>query len=100
LAPHSYLEHLYDEWILGRSTETIPFRIDFSPDDLHQANISGGPPHELSASIPAIDSNVSNEGHGTTFVGHLRHALRWRDFPGFENLSDEGEWSSIQPEWL
>ncbi|MFN6108334.1 MAG: hypothetical protein ACK5EA_28270 [Planctomycetaceae bacterium] len=54
----------------------------------------------MSASIPAIDSNVSNEGHGTTFVGHLRHALRWRDFPGFENLSDEGEWSSIQPEWL
>lgn len=100
VVPQGYLENLYDEWIHRQEIELFPFRIDFSPDDLHKANISGGPPYELSASIPAIDSLVLNERHCTTFVGHLRYALRWRGFPGFENLPGEGEWSTIQPESL
>ena len=92
----SYLDYLYDEWQSLDADERSPFRIDFSPDYLHKANISGGPPYQLEARVPTIDSLVLNERHCTSFLGLVRLALRWRGFPGFEFISDEGRWSTIQ----
>lgn len=93
----SYLDYLYDEWQSLEPGERPPFRIDFSPDYLHKANISGGPPYQLDTNSPSIDSLVLNERHCTSFLGLVRLALRWRGFPGFEYISNEGTWSMIGP---
>jgi hypothetical protein len=93
----SYLDYLYDEWQSLDANERLPFRIDFSPDHLHKANISGGPPYQVETNVPTIDSLVLNERHCTSFVGLVRLALRWGGFPGFEVIGNEGRWSTIQP---
>ena len=49
-----------------------PFALDFSPDDLHKAEISGGPPYAIEAPNPAVDGIVLWEIHQTTFVNYLR----------------------------
>ncbi len=91
-----YLDYLYNEWLSLDEHRRIPIRIDFSPDHLHKANVSGGPPYQLSAHAPAIDALVLNERHGLSFVSMVRLALCWRGFPGFEQIRDEGIWSTIQ----
>lgn len=92
-----YVEYLYEEWQSDESATLTPFRIDFSPDHLHKANISGGLPYQMSAGRPSIDSIVLNERHCTSFMGLVRLALQWRGFPGFDDISNEGTWSKIGP---
>jgi hypothetical protein len=91
-----YVDYLYKEWLSLDGHQRIPFRIDFSPDHLHKANVSGGPPYQLAAQAPGIDALVLNERHCLSFVGLIRLALRWRGFPGFEQIPNEGCWSTIQ----
>ena len=95
-----YIYYLYDEWKSEGPTNQRPFRIDFSPDHLHKANISGGLPYEISVDIPSIDSIVFNARHCCSFMGLVRNALKWRGFSGFEYLSEEGIWSTKGPDVL
>ncbi|MDS4028673.1 MAG: hypothetical protein RKO66_01165 [Candidatus Contendobacter sp.] len=92
----SYVDYLYDEWESLDDIKKPPFRIDISPDYLHKANISGGPPYQIDTRRSAVDALVLNERHCTSFVGLLRLALRWNGFPGFEEITGEGEWCNIR----
>lgn len=62
-----------------------PRLIEFAPDALHKANISGGSPYSIEVPSPAADARVEDEPHDTSFVGYLRIAiLGWGGFPGWE----------------
>jgi hypothetical protein len=95
-----YIQYLCDERKSEDLTNQKPFRIDFSPDHLHKANISGGLPYEISVDSPTIDSIVFNERHCTSFMGLVRNALKWRGFSGFEYIAGEGIWSTKGPQVL
>lgn len=66
--------------------EDDPLLIEFAPDALHKANISGGAPYSIELPNPAADAQVEDEPHDVTFVEYLRIAvLGWGGFPGWEN---------------
>ena len=90
-----YLDYLYNEWVCLDGDRRIPVRIDFSPDHLHKANVSGGPPYQMSAHPPAIDTLVLNERRGLSFGRMIRLALCWKGFPSFEQIPNEGISSTI-----
>ena len=48
----------------------------FAPDDLHKADISGGPPYAVRAPDASVDGLVVWEVHQTTFVNYLRTVMR------------------------
>jgi hypothetical protein len=63
-----------------------PALIEFAPDALHKANISGGAPYSIEVPNPAADAPVEDEPHDTTFVAYLRLViLGWGGFPGWED---------------
>jgi len=68
----------------GDLDRTEPFDVDFAPDDLHTADISGGPPYAIQAPNPGVDGIVLCEIHQTTFVNYLRTVMR---FGGMGGLS-------------
>ena len=81
--PTDYIDALWYEWKEARRDDPLlPFRVSIAPDSLHKANVSGGPPYELSADRPLVDSIVWNEMQCQTFVSYLRDAASWRGFPG------------------
>lgn len=86
-APPSYILGEIDAWEedLGTEWERRPFTIDFSPDYLHKANISGGPPCALAVPNGAADGLVLWERHQTTFVNLLRIAFRHGGFLGLDS---------------
>lgn len=88
-----YVDYLYEEWQSLAPEERPPFRIDFSPDHLHKANISGGMPYQVDTNRKTVDSLVLNERHCMSFLGYIRLALSWQGFPGFEDIDNAGEWS-------
>lgn len=65
--------------------EDDPLLIDFAPDALHKANISGGAPYSIQVPQVVADGRVEDEPHDVTFVEYLRIAiLGWGGFPGWE----------------
>ncbi len=83
-APPDYIDGEIDAWEEDRGTEWdsgAPFSIDFSPDHLHKANISGGAPYALVLPNEAADGLVHWERHNTTFVNYLRIAFASGGFP-------------------
>ncbi len=67
--------------------EDEPCVIEFAPDALHKANISGGAPYSIAVPAPAADASV-DEPHEVSFVQYLRIAiLRWGGFPGWETAN-------------
>ncbi len=65
--------------------EDEPLLIDFAPDALHKANISGGAPYSITVPALAADAKVDEEPHEVAFVQYLRIAiLGWGGFPGWE----------------
>ena len=61
-------------------------RIEFAPDALHKANVSGGSPYSIAVPNPAADALVEDGPRGVTFVEYLRTAiLAWGGFPGWED---------------
>ncbi len=84
-APTDYLlsEHA-DRMEQGQITAETPFRVEFAPDYLHKANISGGAPYSIEVPNAAVDGLVLGEIHQTTFVNYLRTAFRWAGFPGWD----------------
>lgn len=85
-APPGYISGEIDVWEddLGTDWERHPFTIDFSPDRLHKANVSGGAPYSLAVPCSAADGLVLWERHQTTFVNLLRIAFRHGGFLGFD----------------
>jgi hypothetical protein len=67
------------------SDEDDPLLLEFAPDALHKANISGGAPYSIELPNPAVDAQVQDEPHDVNFVEYLRLAiLGWGGFPGWE----------------
>jgi hypothetical protein len=66
--------------VVGRLT------VDLAPDQLHKANISGGPPYGITVPSAAADAVLENEAHGLPFVAYLRWCFRWGGFPLLEQL--------------
>jgi len=58
--------------------------IEFAPDALHKANISGGSPYAIEVPQAVADAMVEDEPHNVTFVEYLRIAISWGGFPGWE----------------
>ena len=71
-----YLETRADMIEQGVLGPDEPFDLDFAPDDLHKADISGGPPYAVRVPDASIDSLVLWEVHQTTFVNYLRTVMR------------------------
>ena len=84
-APVDYVLSQYDAWEEDRGTEwdSGPFTIDFAPDDLHKANVSGGS-YAHSLHDAGADGAVLWERHQTTFVPYLRVCFRWAGMPGWD----------------
>lgn len=67
--------------------EDDPVLIEFAPDALHKANISGGSPYSIAIPQAAADARVEDEPHEVTFVEYLRIAIvGWGGFPGWEQV--------------
>ena len=64
--------------------EDEPLTLDFAPDALHKANVSGGDPYSFAVPNRAADALVEGEPHGVNFVEYLRIAIAWGGFPGWE----------------
>ena len=65
-----------------------PMRIEFAPDALHKANISGGGPYFIQVPQSLADARVEDAPHNVTFVEYLRFAiLEWGGFPGWEEAA-------------
>jgi hypothetical protein len=61
-----------------------PARIEFAPDALHKANVSGGGPYFIDVPAEAADVMVQDAPQECTFVEYLRDSiLRWGGFPGW-----------------
>ena len=67
-----YAFYLLSEWQDSQEDRPADLRLDIAPDYLHKANISGGPPYELSAGTPSVDGILWNERSCSTFVSYLR----------------------------
>ena len=86
--PDALLEETLDEAVEG-----TPYALCIAPDLYGKAGYSGG---TLSVWTPvdADDAPVEGAQRRETLVEHLRRALRWGGFPGFEFIEDRPE------EWL
>lgn len=67
-----------------------PFAVDFAPDDLHKADISGGAPYAVNAPDPAADGIVVWEIHQTTFVNYLRIVIGHAGMGGLSPVRRHG----------
>lgn len=65
-----------------------PIMIEFAPDALHKANVSGGAPYSIVVPDAGADALVEDEPHNVTFVEYLRIAIAWGGFPGWEGQTD------------
>ncbi len=86
-----YILYEHEEWLYRKEeygeAETGPFRFSIAPDSIHKANVSGGPPYEILADRPQVDTLLINERHGAGVAFYLRNSLDWGGFPGFEYMT-------------
>jgi hypothetical protein len=61
-------------------------RRPIAPDEYHKDNVSGGAPDEIHLPNSAMDAELENEWHETSFVEYLRVCFKWGGFPGFERV--------------
>ena len=66
-----------------------PFVISFSADDLHKADISGGPEYWLDASRPVVDPVVLYERHSLRFLPYVLTSLSYGGFLGFDYFAEK-----------
>ena len=66
-----------------------PLLLDFAPDALHKANVSGGDPYAIALPNSGADARVEDAPEDSLFVEYLRIAiLDWGGFPGWRGHSD------------
>lgn len=85
-APLAFLRGERDAWESDRGTEWDRglFVVDFSPDYLHKAGVSGGAPYSIDPTDGTVDGRVLWERSQTNFVNYLRNAFRFAGMPGFQ----------------
>lgn len=93
-----YIDTFNDMIDQGVQTPHEPFLLDFAPDDLHKADISGGPPYAVHAPNQAVDGIVLWEIHQTTFVNYLRIVLRHGGMGGVSPTPRHGHRSLEVPQ--
>ncbi len=101
-APPDYILSEFEAWKADRDTEWDQgsFRINFAPDVLHKAEVSGGPPYSLAVPNGGADGLVLWETHQTTFVNLMRLSFEWAGFPGW-GVDQFGEQGTAEPPgWL
>lgn len=87
----SYIVDTYEDQVdQGYLRRGDPFQVDFAPDDLHKADISGGPPYAIEAPNPRADGIVLWEIHQTTFVNYLRVVMTHAGMGGFSPIKRHG----------
>lgn len=85
--PFDFFESEYKNWVRQKKEGYKElFTLDFAPDDLHKAHISGGSPYRVYLPNPSADALVIGEWHKTTFISYLRHVFQWGGFPGFSRM--------------
>jgi hypothetical protein len=63
--------------------------IEFAPDALHKANVSGGDPYSIAVPDAAADALIEGMQQSLHFVEYLRIAiLRWGGFPGWADAEE------------
>lgn len=83
-----FLDYSFPEWL--EENEKLPpkerkkFRMELSPDLLHKANVSGGPPYAIELPNHSVDAPLLEEWHKTTFIDYLRITFQWGGFPGLK----------------
>lgn len=74
-----------------------PFDLDFAPDDLHKADISGGGPVAIRVPNRDVDGLVLSDVHQTTFTHYLRLVLRAGGMGGLTGARRHGREPSACP---
>jgi hypothetical protein len=74
----------------GRLAEDGQLELDFAPDDLHKADVSGGPPYAVRAPDASVDGFVLWEVRQTTFVNYLRAVMRTAGMGGMGEPQHHG----------
>lgn len=86
-ASYQSIEMMFQDWKYRQDDSTEKrFLVEFSPDYIHKANLSGGVPYSIQADVPAVDSIVLFERKCVSFMEYVRNAVRWCGFPGFEYI--------------
>jgi hypothetical protein len=89
--PPEFASRLFEEWEWQKSEIdpdlTGAFSLDLAPDDLHKANVSGGPAYAIELPFYGVDPIFANEGHDLPFVDYLRRCFRWAGFPVLERYA-------------
>jgi hypothetical protein len=85
----SELEQWHFECDEDGEQNVAPFEIAFSADELHKADISGGPPYALDASRPLVDPVVLHERHRLRFFPYVLTSLEYGGFIGFDQYAGE-----------
>jgi hypothetical protein len=87
-----WIDYLHRQWNASVDEcgveQTGPFLIDFAPDHIHKANVSGGPPLQVAGNYPSVESLVFNETHCVGFMAYVRLAMHWGGLPGFEDIPE------------
>jgi hypothetical protein len=81
----------YTDWRESRreaedEMDVRPNRVPIAPDYLHKYNISGGMWYNIVLPNAAVDAQLADEWHHTTFVNYLRICFRWAGLPGLERV--------------
>lgn len=82
-----YYEGEYEEWLEGGIG---PFQMDFAPDRLHKANISGNEPYGIFIPDARTDATVNMGGRHMSFVSYLNWVFKAGGFPLGEGADARG----------
>ena len=84
-------------WIDARSTlERLEkrnrpirsLRLEFAPDDITKANVSGAGPLSFNCEVPQFDTLLVGQHGSFSLLSYLRWAFEWSGFPGFDYIPD------------
>jgi len=79
----AYHESEYEAWLDRQPGEGEPFAIVLAPDDLHKAEISGGPPYGIYVPDASADGRLRYaDGVQLSFIEYLRLVFANGGFPG------------------
>lgn len=88
ITPVSHILNECRQWLEDRNERygeySQFFHVEISPDRLHKADISGGPPYAIACGTPCADGLVKEESRRLHFVPYLRVCFKHGGFPGFE----------------
>ena len=62
--------------------------IDFAPDNVTKANVSGSGPISIRCASPTFDDVLIGQHGSFTLLSYLSHAFEWAGFPGFRFIAD------------